>query len=70
MTTIGTRTPENGLNDVRDGAASIPRFIFVPLTDPDGVASEVATAEVEVTRAVGVRSIRITPEGDVVVNTA
>jgi hypothetical protein len=45
------------------------RFIFVPLTDEGAVASAVAASEVEVNRAIGVRALRITPEGDVVVET-
>lgn len=45
------------------------RFIFVPLSEEGAVASQVAASEVEVNRAIGIRALRITPEGDVVVET-
>jgi len=51
----------------QDGAGG--RFIFVPLSEEGAIASEVAATEVELNRSVGVRALRITPSGDVVVET-
>lgn len=55
--------------NVHDQDGEGGRFIFVPLTEEGGVASQVAATEVEVNRAIGVRALRVTPEGDVVVET-
>lgn len=53
----------------QDQEAGGAKFIFVPLTEEGAVASQVAASEVEVNRAIGVRALRVTPEGDVVVET-
>ncbi|MCX6024610.1 MAG: hypothetical protein NTZ05_23340 [Chloroflexi bacterium] len=56
-------------NEKQDPDAGGARFIFVPLTEQGAVASQVTAAEVEMTRNIGVRALRITPDGDVVVET-